>query len=146
MVFFFFFCPLFCEKLPLMWILELPQEQVKAKLRVLLLNMQSQTWFQVISYYRVHAVLVTDARWNWRCMLSFKGCPKANTSLIPCSLISGWLRTALKCYNISLFSYSSDEEFQHTHSQTLYWVNFRDLSVLISAVLSDESPCQMTSI
>lgn len=29
-------------------------------------------------------------------MLSFKGCPKANTSLIPCSLISGWLRTALK--------------------------------------------------
>lgn len=23
-------------------------------------------------------------------------------------------------YNISLFSYSSDEEFQHTHSQTLY--------------------------
>ena len=63
---------------------------------MLLLNIQSQTWFQVISYYRVHAVLVTDARWNWRCMLSFKGCPKANTSLIPCSLISGWLRTALK--------------------------------------------------
>ena len=63
---------------------------------MLLLNIQSQIWFQVISYYRVHAVLVTDARWNRRCMLSFKGCPKANTSLIPCSLISGWLRTALK--------------------------------------------------
>lgn len=57
-----FFRPLFCEKLPLVWILELPQEQVKAKERVLLLNIQSQTWFQVISYYRVHAVLVTDAR------------------------------------------------------------------------------------
>lgn len=63
MVFFFFFYPLFWEKFPLVCILELPQEQVKAKLRVLLLlNIQSQTWFQVISYYSVHAVLVTDAR------------------------------------------------------------------------------------
>ena len=42
-------------------------------------------------------------------------------------------------HNISLFSYSLDEEFQHTYSQTLYWINFGDLSVLISAVLSDES-------
>ena len=48
----------------MVWILELPPEQVKAKLRVLLLNIQSQSqiWFQVISYYSTHAVPVTDAR------------------------------------------------------------------------------------
>lgn len=94
---------MFCVKHLMVWILKLPQEQVRAK-RLLSLQSWSQRWFQVVLCNGARAVPIMDARWNWIRMLSFKGCPEANTYfLYSMQLISDWQRTALKSVMIPCF-------------------------------------------